>query len=374
MPAYVPLIQSLEESFQKILKDIPGMELGHLDSSANHPLLSYDIEIDVTNELHGFEVPIKTGSGENWKAIVQVRSSGEPRLIRESCVRLRDLIAGHPDKNRLYPVIAATFIGKKAAEICQKYDVGYLDLSGNCRLAFGSVYISREVATNKNPEKRPLKSLFSPKSSRIVRVLLEQPKKLWQVQELAESTSVSLGLVSKVKQKLLDQDLAASAGGLLKLKDPVEVLQEWSRNYSYKDNASLSLYATGGQYEIEGYLQKYCEQKHKNYALTLFSGSNRVAPFVRGISLSSAYVNGDLQEIAAALKWRPVTSGANFILMQPEDEFFMRGIQSAPSIWPGQIVSDIQLYLDLNSYKLRGEEAAEHLFETRIRPHFEGTK
>jgi hypothetical protein len=60
--------------------------------------------------------------------------------------------------------------------------------------------------------------------------------------------------------------------------------------------------------------------------------------------------------------------------MQPEDEFFMRGIQSAPSIWPGQIVSDIQLYLDLNSYKLRGEEAAEHLFETRIRPHFEGTK
>jgi len=52
-------------------------------------------------------------------------------------------------------------------------------------------------------------------------------------------------------------------------------------------------------------------------------------------------------------------------LLQPYDEGVLYGLQDIDGI---NVVSDIQLYLDLKSYKGRGEEAAQAVFEQRIRP------
>jgi hypothetical protein len=335
--------------------------------------LSNDLDIDHAEQLFGITVRLTTASNEQWIIAVLTRASGEPRLIRESCARLNSLIKDHPNKDKVYPVVAATYIGKRAAQICKEMNVGYLDLSGNCRLSFDSIFIEREVLENKNIEKRPLRSVFSPKSSRVVRLLLENPERGWPVQELAASAQISLGLASKVKQKLLDLDFAIATMAGLKLREPENVLIDWSHNYSYKDNEMLECYAPGGQYELEGYLANYCDQNKTEYALTLFSGSNRVAPFIRGITLSTAYVNANLHKVASDLGWKPVSSGANFILLRPFDEFILRGVQDNPTKWTGKVVSDIQLYLDLASHKSRGEEAAEFLLEQRIRPNWTNT-
>ena len=130
----------------------------------------------------------------------------------------------------------------------------------------------------------------------------------------------------------------------------------------------LGCYAPGEQHVTEEHLANYCDQNKTDYALTLFSAANRVAPFVRGLSLSAAYVNADLHQVAADLDWKPVPSGANFILLRPLDEFILCGVQTSPDKWPGKIVSHIQLYLDLASHKTRGQEAAEFLLDRRILP------
>ena len=132
----------------------------------------------------------------------------------------------------------------------------------------------------------------------------------------------------------------------------------------------LECYARGGQYELEGHLNDYCNQHETDYALTLFSAANRIAPFVRGLSLSTAYIDGDLHKVAADLGWKPVPSGANFIILKPRDPFILRGVQSDLENWPGKVVSDIQLYLDLANHKTRGAEAAEFLLERRILPNW----
>jgi hypothetical protein len=235
-------------------------------------------------------------------------------------------------------------------------------------LAFDSIYIEREVMENKKVEKRPLRSLFSPKSSRVVRIMLEDPSRPWQVQDLAKEAQISIGLASKVKQKLLDLDFATPSPNGLKLKEPEEVLQEWSRDYSYKDNERLACYAPGGMHELEGALQDYCRGKKTKFALTLFSAANRIAPFVRGISMSSAYIDADLAKVAGDMGWKEVPSGANFLLLKPLDEFILRGTRTSKTDWTGTVVSDIQLYLDLASYKGRGQEAAEFLLEQKIMP------
>jgi len=61
--------------------------------------------------------------------------------------------------------------------------------------------------------------------------------------------------------------------------------------------------------------------------------------------------------------------GANLILLLPyykNSVFYSR--RKVEGIW----VSDIQLYLDLYHYPLRGLEQAEHLYGKRLRKLFEG--
>lgn len=370
MPEHQGQKLELETAFENLIKQVPGINDVRIESTSNGGILGADI--DQPDQIHGFDATFVTPSNEKWIVCVLTRASGEPRLIRESCARLLALINKSPEKDKLYPVVAATYISKRSAEICKEMNVGYLDLSGNCRFAFDSIFIEREVLENKMVEKRPLRSLFSPKSSRVVRIMLEDPSRVWQVQDLSETAQISIGLASKVKQKLLDLDFAMASTGGLKLKEPEDVLHEWSREYSYKDNESLGCYAPGGMHELEGQLQNYCQLKNISYALTLFSASNRIAPFVRGISMSSAFVDADLDQVAKDLGWKPVPSGANFLLLKPLDEFILRDSRTSKD-WTGIVVSDLQLYLDLASHKTRGQEAAEFLFEQKILPRWKTT-
>lgn len=102
-----------------------------------------------------------------------------------------------------------------------------------------------------------------------------------------------------------------------------------------------------------------------SYGLALFSGASKVAPFVRFMRFFS-YVEGNIEDLAAALQFKKVESGANVTLLQPYDEGVFYGLQNVNGI--NDVVSDIQLYLDLKGYKGRGEEAAQAIFDQRIKP------
>lgn len=367
MVSYKTHIELLESAFLDLIRSVPTITDVQIPNSTARSAVANLVDVDGIAEVHGFEPSLRTPSNENWRLIVQTRASGDPRLVRESCVRLKDLINKSPNRERLYPVVAASYISKRAAEICREMNVGYFDLSGNCRLAFDSVFIERQVLENKHVEKRPLRSLFSAKSSRIARLLLENPNAAWQVQRLAEEANVSLGLASKVKHKLLEQDFVVESPLGIKPLDPERILMAWSQEYSYKDNLIYECYAPGGMNENEGKLYDYCQKRNIKCAVTLFSGSNRLAPFVRGISKSSMYIEADPREAAHELGWKEVSSGSNFQIMRPFDDFVLRNTQTS-SDWMFAAVSDIQLYLDLASHKGRGAEAAEFLFEQRIKP------
>ena len=99
------------------------------------------------------------------------------------------------------------------------------------------------------------------------------------------------------------------------------------------------------------------------YAFTLTSGAARVAPFLR-YNKAFCYVKGSLSSIAKDLDLKKVNTGPNVSLMEPYDDGIFYGIQEIKGM---NVVSDIQLYLDLKSYKERGEEAAEFVFEKRLK-------
>jgi hypothetical protein len=296
------------------------------------------------------------------RIMVEVKSPGEPRQVRYAIQQLREYLSQFEDT---YGVVGAPYISNDTARICRENKVGYLDLAGNCFLNFEHVYIERKNFPNPNVERRPLRSLFAPKSSRILRVMLSNPKRSWQVQELADMAKVSLGLVSKVKQRLLDLEYAGEENKNILLRRPMDLLDKWAESYSFrKQNRMYDYFGFGKPKELERNVAEYCQRKKIPYALTLFSGAARVAPFAR-YTRGFVYVGKGIQEVAESLGLKEVSSGPNLTILEPFDEGVFYGSRKIEGL---SVACDVQIYLDLVGYRGRGEESANFLLRERIEP------
>jgi len=301
-------------------------------------------------------VKIELPGGIIIRLIAEVKSSGQPRLAREAVnrmLRYKDKVAD------AYYVFIAPYISQRAAEICRSEGVGYLDLSGNCLLSFDKVFIQKEGCPNLFKEKRDLKSLYAPKAGRLLRVLLCNPGKKWKIKELAVESRVSLGQASNVKRLLFDREFMSGERGGFSLKEPAALLREWAENYDYRKNEVQEFYSLKSVTDIENALAGYCNNRKIKYALTGFSGAARVKPEVR-YKKAMAYVTDLEKDAFSALSLKRVKSGGNLLLFTPYDDGVFYNSSEMNDV---QIVSDIQLYLDLKGFRGRGEEAAEALYE-----------
>jgi hypothetical protein len=300
-------------------------------------------------------------NNERQILVVEVKNNGQPRIAREAVNQLsryRNIFLN------AYCVFMAPYISPRAAEICQKDNVGYLDLAGNCYLSFGQVYIEQTGKPNPFRKRRDSISLYSPRASRILRVLLNNPGRIWRTQELSDEALVSLGQVANVKKLLLDREWINTMQNGFSLNEPWILLEEWSDVYTYRKNEVRNLYSLNSIPEIESYLAEVCTKKGIKYALTGFSGASRFAPAVR-YNRVMAYVSNPGEDVASLFTLKEVTSGANVMLLVPYDEGVYYGMQDIDDI---KIVSPLQIYLDLKSFKGRGEEAAEVLLRDVIKP------
>jgi len=288
--------------------------------------------------------------------VAAVKNSGQPRLAREAVNRLLRLKGKVPNA---YFVFIAPYISSKSAEICESEGIGYLDLSGNCLLSFDKVFIQKTDYPNQFKEKRDLKSLFTPKAERLLRVLLCNPGKKWKIKELAVESGVSLGQASNVKRVLFDREFISGKRGGFSLEDPLALLREWAENYDYRKNDIQEFYSLKSVTDIENSLAAYCNKNNIQYALTGLSGAARIEPVVR-YKKAMAYAADLADEAFSALSLKEVKSGGNLLLFTPYDDGVFYGSSKVDEIW---VASDIQLYIDLQGFRGRGEEAAAVIFE-----------
>src|SRR5712692_7583543 len=197
----------------QILREVPFIRPKRSKSELRTPQGQVDLAIDLTV------------NGSPWRLLVEVKSSGEPRIARGAIQKIL-MVASKQEGG--YGLFAAPYIGPETQRICKEAGVGFIDLAGNCRLVFAKVFIERRGFPNPKAERRPLRSLFSPKASRVLRVFFETPKQSWQVQKLAREARVSLGLAAKVKQRLLDLEYAVEEPPGIRLAKPEEILSAWA--------------------------------------------------------------------------------------------------------------------------------------------------
>jgi hypothetical protein len=343
------LIGRIKDELYNILNSVPFIKIGQsqLEAPLGNFRIDLKIEVKINRKLTSLMVEFKT--------------PGEPRIVRTAIQQLREFSKSYENT---YLVVASPYISDDTANLCKQNNVGFIDLAGNCFITFDRVYIEKKYFPNPIIEKRRIRSLFSPKSSRILRVMLNSPQRRpWGVWELAREAKVSIGLASKVKERLLDMEYISGDKFLL-LKRPVDLLEEWANNYSFRKNKTYDYFSFDNLKEVERKLSQSCRQRQIPYALTLFSGAALVAPFSR-YTRGFAYVGKNITDIAHELGLKEVSSGPNFTILEPFDEGVFYGIDEIDDM---KVVSDVQLYLDLIGFKGRGEESAEFLLEQRIKP------
>lgn len=301
----------------------------------------------------------------NRRLVCEVKSSGQPRIAREACL---DLVDYARSDQRDYPVFIAPYIGPTAAEICNQYLVGYFDLAGNSRLTFDQVYIQSKGFPNPSVRKRDLRSLYSPKAERVLRVLLTGGRRSWRMQELANEADVSLGQVANVKKLLSDREWAESETGGFRLRSldaaVLPMLTEWAGNYRIERSTSREYYSLKPIPQMEAELSEASCRLQMRLAFSGFSGAVRLAPAVRYQRIT-AYCLGNVPELADRIGLKQVSSGANVAIFEPYDEGVFYGVKD---IDQAPVVSPVQLYLDLSQTKGRGGEGASAILEQVIKP------
>src|SRR6266540_3798977 len=310
----------------------------------------------IGNQTAGLVLKFKLGDQEHV-LVLEVCSLGQPRQIRAAVTRLREI---RREMEQAYPLAAAVYIGPQSARILKNNGLGYIDLSGNCSLAFGNVLIEKEGKRNVRPSTRPLRSLFAPRATRVVRVLLSDPGRAWRLEELAKAAGVSLGHSHNVVKRLEELAWAVRDDDQrIRLSKPADLLEAWCESYTYRANEITSYLAPERvTRKFIGEVARVAAGDGRRYAFTLNAGAALLVPSLR-LPAAHCYLEGDPGPVAQALGLRPAAeTDGTLHFLGPYDPGVLHGAFEKGGL---KVVCLPQLYADLVHYERRGPEQAEHL-------------
>jgi hypothetical protein len=350
----VKLEREAQDRLQALLADVPFIRVEGADREVVEP--SRNREVDFLIRLQA--------NGRPLQLICEVKGNGQPRYVRSAVAQLRNYIEHQRDA---YGVVIAPYVSPASQKICRDEDISFLDFEGNCRLVFDGVFIERAVPPKPSTERRELKSIFSPKSAQVLRVLLRKPERRWKVVDLAEAACVSLGQASNVRNALIDREWAESVSEGLFLTNPDALLDSWRDAYVRSPGQRLAFYTPLHGSSFQERIPKILETANLDGAAMLasFSAAQWLAPYAR-VNTNHFYVNEvGLATLHEGLELSSPARGENVIVMQVKDDgIFNDAVEPVPGI---RCTSAVQTYLDLSIAGERGKEAAEHLRVERLK-------
>lgn len=284
---------------------------------------------------------------------IMVKANGEKRFVNQFIRQVAD------KKYDECFVFMAPYISDESAKIMKKENCSYMDLSGNCYIMSRRIMMYVSGLNNQFVEKRENRNYLSKTSgaaSAVIRTMLNDPYREWQVKTLCHESGKAIGTSSNVKRFLSDRDWIRYTENGFKLQNISELLSSWAKEYHKKDARSYEFYSLDSVPDIEEQIAKWSAAHNGGALLGSFSAAARYAPTVR---YTKAYVYVEPQlydEFVNDLDLQSVSSGGNVVITIPHDE---TPCMYAKEINESYVTSPAQTVIDLLDSASRGEEAAE---------------
>jgi hypothetical protein len=329
-------------------------------------LRSFQRVAEVFGSQPDWLVELKAGD-RSWVWAVEGKRHGQPREVRSGLLQLRNFVEQAKGKN-CYGLLVAPFISEESARLCLEAGMGYADLAGNARLSFDQVFIETRAADNPFRAKRHLRSVFSAKAGRVLRVLLTPPLRAWKVTELEAAAGVSLGQVSNVRKLLLGHEWAVVGADGLRLSRPEELGLAWQKSYEPRPRSRVTAYTLLHGEALESAVRAALAEAGNgaHAVLASYSAARWLAPYARQATQFFYVDEAGTAILKKHLQLQPVERGENVVLLEPrEDDVFAGRVEAAPGVWCSGLV---QTWLDLSAAGERGGEAAEHLLREKLLP------
>jgi hypothetical protein len=297
--------------------------------------------------------------------LLEYKNAASYAQLRDTIRLLQDWLAKEPQR---IPMLASDYLSPAMQDRLRECDVPFLDLAGNAWLRRAGLLIDRRGFANPSAETRLPRGPFSDKASLVPRSLLRSTSARG-IRDLAGELELTPGYVSKVVKELERRGYISRSQDGVTLRHGGELLRDWVHSYRRREPVQRSSFfalAPSAPALLEAIAMRSSAFAH-DWALTGHAGASQITRYAE-FDTVDVYVRdaASIEAFAAALDARPAARGGNLILMVPYyrvSAFFAEQVVSRLNV-----VSDLQLYLDLYDYPVRGREQAELLYERRLAP------
>ena len=257
------------------------------------------------------------------------------------------------------PLLAVPHMGETGRAYCEENGVAWLDLSGNGRIVAPGMFYQEIGHPNRFPRPGRPESAFGPKGSRIARQLLMDPDTPVRQRDLATSTGLNEGHVSRIVGKLADTGLVQRGDDGIRVADTNLLMDAWREEYRFDRHTVIRghVAARSGDALTRSLVTTLSEMEvpHATTGLSAAWLWTRYA----GFRLTTVYM-ADIPSdgLMADLDFREEPRGANTWLVVPNDEGVFHGASQVDGV---RCVHPVQAYLDLKDHPERASEAADQL-------------
>lgn len=260
------------------------------------------------------------------------------------------------------PLLVVPEVSTRLLDFCRQKRLAVADLNGRAYIRLRGILVDRRPLPGRDfhflLEPR---NVFDGISARIVRTLLTDRDRIWTQKELLPRTHASSGFASRIVRHFVSQGFLEKTNPReFRLRDPLALLDAWVKADELLRRTTHTRYTTlgGAPLEIARRLKDWADQQSVRIAFTQWLAGWLRHPYTEPV-VATAYV-ARLPEAATLqqLSLRPVTEAGKVWLYVPDDEGVFLETQTRQDL---TLVSDAQIYLDLQSTGLRGPEQANAL-------------
>ena len=355
------------------LKGLPGVSIQNVREQPEQP----------------FNISFELLSGPNRILVLgEIKSTFSPRMLEEIGPWIRRLKSLRPDVS---VAVIAPLLSPQAQAFCIQNGIDFLDLAGNVFINVpGKFTLQRNGMRARGEFGTPSESarivnVFSGRFSRVLRVLLEQPRS-WTVTEIARELEretarftqqypgvgvdfkISRGSISKAATGLEEQLAVRRRGTAILVPEPRRLLEQWGEKYKERYRWRLrSSFQAGNPFgsQLAAIAKGIGPMIQGAYAFSGAIAATSNAPFIDIEVVDVFVLGGAASAIALRDLKQEASSEPPIRVITPYDAGVL---MYAKEVGRAPIVSPVQAYLDLYARGGRDLKQAEYVLDNVIQP------